>query len=448
MRLSLVLALASLVACAPSSSPSSSGGGNPAPATAFSKHVSFAIDAEYGAGDSLEVVARDFARIRELGVRTWRGPIAWDDHEPERGRYDLAWLHAFAERARADGITLRPYVTYTPAWETIVGLGDGRASDDPPRDLGAWEQFVDTLVRGMSRHDNIASWELYNGRQVMPGWDGTPEEYDSTLASGMRAARRADPRAVVFPGGPASADAGWMAHACAAARPHGGIAVAAVHAYPETWAADSVTVEGWLDAGFRDNYLARMSEACGPVPVWINEAGFATGKGATEHDQAAWWVRAVGSWLALPRVEHIGIGQLRDATPGRRAIGDAASPHRGLLTADGRPRLAFSTVRMLVSLFDTGRLTVADGELVAQPRDSAGARTYQHLFVRPDGRQVLVAWSVGGTASMAYLIPRGGRAARAYALDGTDMPWSSFDGRTLDDVALVPGTPRVFVIDP
>lgn len=438
MRLSLAIALASLVACAPSSSPSSSGGGNPAPATAFSKHVSFAIVADYGNGDSLEAVARDFARFRELGVRTWRGSIAWDEHEPERGRYDLAWLHAFAERARAEGITLRPGIGSTPAWATVPGRGDGEA----------WERFVDTLVRSMSRHDNIASWQVDSRRDGGPRWEGTAEEHDSTLARGLRAARRADPDAMVFAGGLSVPDAERTARGCAAARPHGGIPVAAVHAYPEASTADSVTVERSLDAISREDYLRALTEACGPVPLWIDEAGFATSKGRTEHEQAAWWVRAFGTWLALPRVEHIGIGRIRDAGPGTRAIGDAARPHLGLLTADGRPKLAFRTVKMLVSLFDTGRLTVADGELVAQPRDSAGARTHQHLFVRPDGRQLLLAWSVGGTASMAYTIPRGGRAARAYALDGTDAPWSSFDGRTLDDVALVPGTPRVFVIDP
>lgn len=448
MRLPLVLALALLAACAPSSSPSSSGGGNPAPATAFSKHVSFAILEDYDKGDSLEAVARDFARFRELGVRTWRGSFGWDDYEPERGRYDLEWLHRFAERARADGITLRPYIGYTPAWATVPGRGDGQAWNDPPRDLDAWERFVDTLVRSMSRHDNIASWEIYNEQNVKLWWDGTPQEYDSTLARGLRAARRANPRTVAFPGGLVWADSDWMEHSCAAARPHGGIPIAAVHAYPETWTPDSVTVERWLDAGYRDDYLDVVTEACGPVPVWINEAGFATWKGRTEQEQAAWWVRAFGTWLALPRVEHIGIYEIKDAKPGTAVIGDAANLHLGLLTADGRPKLAFRTVKMLVSLFDTGRLTVADGELVSHARDSTGARTHQHLFVRPDGRQVLVAWTEDATASMAYTIPRGGRAARAYALDGSETPWSSFDGRTLDDVALVRGTPRVFVIDP
>src|SRR5688500_7656684 len=81
-----------------------------APAAAFTKNVSFAILEDYDKGQDLREVERDFELMKQLGVRTWRGSIGWDDYEPERDRYDFEWLHRFAELAARHGIELRPYI--------------------------------------------------------------------------------------------------------------------------------------------------------------------------------------------------------------------------------------------------------------------------------------------------------------------------------------------------
>lgn len=427
---------ASVVACTPQSSPAP-GGSTPAPATTFTKHVSFAIVQDYREGDSLAVVERDLARARALGVATWQGALRWEALEPERGRYDFAWLHGFADRAKSAGVALRPTVDgpRVSGADRLPGGPSDVPVGEPSRGVEAWELLVDTLVTAMRRHDNVVSWALDIGQH--------PPAADSALARGLRVARRANPNALAFGAGSAGPDARSIARACAAARGAGGLPVATVRAGTETWAPEPATVETWLANGYRERFLPAVTRACGTVPVWVEASGLATSKGRTEHEQAAWWVRALASWLALPRVEQVAIGTLRDDGAG---AGDAA--HAGLVTADGRPKLAFETVKLLVSLLNTGRLTVADGELVARARDTMPGRPYHHLFVRPDGRQVLVAWVQDGTASMEYVIPRGGREARLCALDGTCTPWSSFDGRTLGDVALVAGTPRVFVIEP
>src|SRR5581483_361277 len=101
------------------------------------KPVSFAILEDYDAGDDLRDVARDFALFRELGVTTWRGSLSWLQLEPARGRYDFGWLERFVTLAADSGITLRPYVAYTPEWAARGGA-DSDAWNDPPRDLRDW----------------------------------------------------------------------------------------------------------------------------------------------------------------------------------------------------------------------------------------------------------------------------------------------------------------------
>ncbi len=86
--------------------------------------------------------------MAELGIHTWRGSFGWDDYEPEPGRFDFAWLHAFAEGAARGGIELRPYIAYTPEW-AAAGAADGAAGIFPRLRFGA--TLPDAARRGASR---------------------------------------------------------------------------------------------------------------------------------------------------------------------------------------------------------------------------------------------------------------------------------------------------------
>jgi hypothetical protein len=72
--------------------------------------VSFANLEDYDKGDDLADVEKDFALFKALEITTWRGSFGWDDDEPADGKFDFAWLHAFAERAATHRILLRPYL--------------------------------------------------------------------------------------------------------------------------------------------------------------------------------------------------------------------------------------------------------------------------------------------------------------------------------------------------
>ncbi len=439
-RTILVLAFTSLAGCvraAPSSgAPRDWAGGLP------TKHVSFAILEDYDLGDDLHEVARDFALFRELGVRTWRGSISWLEAEPERGRYELDWLHRFARLAADSGITLRPYVAYTPEWAARGGT-DSNAWNDPPRDIRDFADFARTLARAMRRHPNVRSFEIYNEENSAQWWDGPRAAYDSALALAAQAIRAEDPGVEVLLGGMVWPDASWTEDACRAAR----VNAVPFHAYPETWTPDSVTVESYLhDFGYA-SFLATERASCGGAPVWIDETGFATVPGKTEEDQARWWARAIATFLAERAVEEIGIYEIKDLHAGASAIGGEPNYHLGLTYADRRKKLAFSTVQMLVRLLDSGTLALADSALDVSVQSGTADGLRVHGFLRPDGGQVIIAWTSGEAVTIRLRLPIAGREASSYDLDGTAHGAGGLAGRKLE-LRVEPAAVRIVEVRP
>jgi polysaccharide biosynthesis protein PslG len=417
----------------------------PAAGRSFTKQISFAILEDYEKGDPLSEVARDFALFKELGVTVWRGSFGWDDYEPERGQYDFDWLEGFVALADSAGISLRPYLGYTPDWAARGGKDD-QAWNDPPRRVADWHRFVAALTQALSRHRRVLSYEMYNEENVPLWWDGTVDQYAEVLRSGADAVRRAAPNAQVLLGGMVWPDAEWLESTCS--EHSAPFDVLPFHAYPETWTPDSVTVETYLGAGYVEDFLPQADEHCGSKPIWINETGFATTPGKTEPQQAEWWVRAFATFLAAPRVEHLGIYEIKDQRQDTPVIGDAPNYYLGLLRVDRTPKLAFNTVKMLLRLFDSDSVTVADGELKVKVTSGSPKSLYHHLFIRPDGRQLIFAWTHGSEAALELRLPRRGSRVVAYDLDGSGAPWPNFDGHLITGVTLVRGVPRVFEVLP
>ena len=179
--------------------------------------------------------------------------------------------------------------------------------------------------------------------------------------------------------------------------------------------------------------------SCGPKPVWINEAGFATTPGRSERQQADWWVRAVATFLATPRVEHVGIYEVKDLSLDTPVIGDAPNYHLGITRADRTPKLAFYTLQRLVQLLATDSITVLDASLEARVTGGRAEGLRRHLFVRPDGIQVAFVWVAGGAPTVSLRVPTPGSGVVAFALDGRAHPWPARAGPPR---RLPPATPR------
>ena len=439
----ILSAAAALSGCdAPPPDPARAGA-SPSAGSSFTKPISFAILEDYDKGDPLSEVARDFAVFKELGVPVWRGSFGWDDYEPEPGKFDFGWLRQFAALADSTGISLRPYLGYTPRWAGRPGKDD-QVWNDPPRDLNQWRRFVRAMAGALAAHPSVKSYEIYNEENVPLWWDGTLQDYAAVLSAGTEAVRAADPDAQLLLGGMVWPDLEWLDGTC-----NGGKApfdVLPFHAYPETWTPESVTVETYLGSDFKREFLDPADEQCGMKPVWINETGFATTPGKTERQQADWWVRAFATFLAARRVEHLGIYEIKDQRQDTPVIGDAPNYYLGLLRVDRSPKLAFHTVKMLLRLFGTDSITVADNELTVQTPEGVTGKLYHHLFIRPDGRQLIFVWARGSSPIVDLRLTRSGRRVASYSLEGKSIQWREFNGQVIQGVKLTAGEARLFEV--
>jgi hypothetical protein len=403
------------------------------PAADSFRTLSFSILEDYDKGDDLEDIAIDFALFRELGVTTWRGSFGWDDYEPAAGKYDFVWVHSFMNAAERSGIDLRPYVAYTPEWAAGGENSDGQAWNQPPADQGAWGAFVRALSSELGHHRNVRSLEIYNEQNVRQWWEGTAVDYARTLASAADAARGLP----LVMGGLVFPDLDFVESVCdegGAARAFG---VLPVHAYPETWTPPGVTVENYLGEGFSGDFIANVDRLCGRKRIWINETGFATIPGKTEIDQASWWVRAVATFALEPRIEHIGIYEIKDLPPDRPVIGDAPNYHLGLTRADRKKKLAFSTIRVLVRLFGAQPFK-AGPSLVS--RTGTTGEFHHHHFIREDGSSLVVIWN--RTTDDRVEVALDGQRVTEFELDGTEHEHASARPLTLE---LKQGIPRVLL---
>jgi hypothetical protein len=341
------------------------------------------------------------------------------------------------------GISLRPYLGYTPAWAAKGGKDD-HAWNDPSRRRGDWVRFVTTLTTRLKSHPSIVSYEIYNEENVPLWWEGTAEEYAGTLRDGAAAIRRADPDAQVLLGGMVWPDLEWLETACR--RDSTEFDVLPFHAYPETWTPDSIVVENYLGPGFRSRFVPEADALCGRKPIWINETGFATTPGTTELEQAEWWVRAMATFLAEPRVEHLGIYEIRDQALGSAVIGDAPNYYLGLRRRDGTPKPAFATIKFLVKLMGPDSITVSDALQVRVTGGTVG-QLYHHLFTRPDGHQLVFVWDKTSSPTVDLTLPRAAAHVTAYGADGRGTTWQQVEGPSIRQVKLQPGIVRIFDVE-
>ncbi len=149
-------------------------------------------------------------------------------------------------------------------------------------------------------------------------------------------------------------------------------------------------------------------------------------------------MRAIATFAAEPRVEHIGVYEIRDLAPDRPAIGDAPNYHLGLTRVDRTKKLAFSSVKTMIALL--GGQPFSMEALDVRRRDAAG-ELHHHAFARSDGRVVIAIWNRTADDRVAIGLPRAGQLVE-HGLDGMATAPAAHD-RFLQ-IELKRGIPRVF----
>jgi hypothetical protein len=90
-----------------------------------------------------------------------------------------------------------PY--WTPDWAARPDADPGARAMLPPRDLADFERYVFETVKHY--RGAVSHWEVWNEPHYAGFWRGTPEEYVDLCRVAHRAAKRADPAAVILGGG-------------------------------------------------------------------------------------------------------------------------------------------------------------------------------------------------------------------------------------------------------
>jgi hypothetical protein len=297
-------------------------------------------------------------------------------------------------------------------------------------------------------HPNVLSYEIYNEMNLSLWWDGSIEQYMETLKQAAQAVHAADPNAQIILGGLSEPDARWLRPLMQAgyARYYD---ILAFHSYAETWTDANAVVEKYLGVEYQNQFLADQQQYGEGEPVWVNEMGYATTPERTEEQQANWFARAISTFLARPEIEQIGLYEIKDLDPGVEAIGDAKNYYLGLTYKDRTKKLAFHTVDLITDLLDTGTLTIADTQVqVLAGNQEATKYLFYHLFIRPDGAQVLFVWDRVRDSSITLQLQTPGSSAEYFSLAGEAAPYPAFDGSTLKDIQLTAGSVQIFRINP
>jgi hypothetical protein len=346
---------------------------------------------------SLQGARADLQAAHEAGARVLRIAFGWDAMEPERGKFDWSFWDEYVKAATEDyGLTLIPYICYTPKWAaTDPGENYWRS---PPRDPQDFARFVAAAV-GRYR-DRIHSWELWNEPDNAAYWLGRPEQFAALVRAGSAAVRTADPSAKIVLGGIAG-ELDFLAKVLHDGQTAASVDVVNIHSYFETWHPSPIEHVTQYVAGA----AGLIRDTGGHQPLWMAETGYSSvGERAevssvyrahfrgehTEAAQANALARTVFAVAATEQVTLLAWYRINDLVSTQEVIGDDNNRHLGLRDAAGGPKPALAAFRYAASLFSAPY----DALPVRVTATAAGASEppVLHAFAFPDGRVVLAAW--------------------------------------------------------
>lgn len=423
---------------------------------------------------TIAIIRADMEMLKRTGIDLLRISFGWDGIETARGKYDWGFWDDYVRIAVEEyGITLIPYICYTPAWNST---GDSTNYwNHTPVDYNVFGAFVEALVTRY--RDRIKTWELWNEPDIKEYWSGNAADLARLTKIGAEAVRRADPSAKVVLAGLA----GHTDFTLALFRDHGispYVDVVNCHSYYETWNGDPLeTVVP---------YVSTISEIIGKYgnnqSLWMAEVGYSTFRQpdgyvsnsyraayayehTPEYQAVALW-RTLTLLLSTERMAAIAWYEIKDLPSGENVIGDVNNRNLGVDYVGHRPKPAESALRFF-NIFFAKKYRCIDGE--TEIRRTIGSESEVHAFRMEDGSVAVVGWlktHVGGRLvanagtladerrEQVELVLPMKRAARAFAYDalGNARPYRTAkirDGQAvLRDVQLTGGGITIISIVP
>jgi len=369
------------------------------PESSFGTHVAEVVSKPTNTLLASQAMGARWVRLHDFGDF-----CHWCVVEPEKGCF--VWRDEEVDDLRIRGFLILANLGHPPLW---AGRADatrgnhGNWTDAPPRDLAEWENYVFKTVehfRGRINH-----WEIWNEPCWKSFFSGTPEEYADVLKVAYRAAKRADPEAVVIGGCFSSHAEAWTQRVLA----QGAMDAMDALSYHVYWSppltetsavgeqpALAREVDSFIErmrghGGVKPIYMTEGGIRCPPFASWLPKEGFVRGAPFGSAVGAETCLTGVDAASALVR----GMVQMRSAgvvnicyyyTGGEQGampwFSSMANGYYVLTDYDGRPKptmMAYSALEAMLGEARPVRMIARNGVTL-------------HLFARGQ-ETVAVAWS-------------------------------------------------------
>ncbi len=344
-----------------------------------------------------ELIHNDMEMLKRAKINLLRISFGWDGIESTPGKNDWLFWDDYVKTAVDDyGITLVPYICYTPRWNST---GDSTNYwNHTPKDYDAFGRFVFALV---SRYkDRIKSWELWNEPDIKEYWSGTAKDLAHLTVIGAEAVKKADPNAMVVLAGLA----GHVEFTKALFRDYGiskYVDVVNCHSYYETWNGDPLeTVVPYV------NTLSDIINRYGNhQSLWMAEVGYSTFRKpdgyvsdsysctydyehTPEFQAIAMW-RTLTLLLSTNKMAAITWYELKDLPAGENVIGDVNNRNLGVDYVGWKPKPAEKALTFFNEFFSEKSTCIDDQAVITR---AIGSESEVHVFRMEDGTLAVIAW--------------------------------------------------------
>ena len=399
---------------------------------------------------TMAIIRGDMELLKRSGIHLLRISFGWDGIETAPGKYDWGFWDDYVKTAVDEfGITLIPYICYTPSWNST---GDTTNFwNHTPKDYEAFGQFCEAIVGRYKQW--IKTWELWNEPDIDAYWSGTAADLARLTKIGARAVKRADPTAKVVLAG--------LAHRVEFTRElfrdHGispYVDVVNCHSYYETWSGSPLeSVVPYV------NTLADIISRYGNgQSLWMAEVGYSTFRRPDGYVSESYWstydyehtpgYQAVALWrtltllLSTEKLAAIAWYEIKDLPPTENVIGDVNNRNLGVARVDFTPKPAETALSFFNRFFSQKYSCVDAGATVTR---RAGSDGEIHCFRMADGSLAVIGWlkthvagrDAGGergnlkdtrqeTVSVSLPFPGPARAT-VYSELGNEAPYTDID---------------------
>ena len=346
-----------------------------------------------------EIMRKDMEFLKAHNIKLLRISFGWDAIETQKDQYNWLFWDDFVKMAVEEyGITLIPYICYTPRWNSTCNTDTLFFWSYPPQDYDHFGTFMKSLVTRFKPW--IKTWELWNEPDISIYWKGTVEDFSRFTKIGAKAVKEADPQAkVVLAGLAYNTQFTLQLFRDYGVSPY--VDIVNMHNYYETW--HRYPVENIV------GYVNEMSEIVtlygNKQSLWMAEVGYSTYRHGSsvsssytafydyEHTpdyQAVDLFKRLVLVLSTQKIAAMAWYELKDLPQTEEVIGDEYNNrYLGVAYTDYKPKPAARALKFFNQLFAQKNKCIDD--LITVNR-TIGSESEIHAFENEDGSVLVAGW--------------------------------------------------------